>query len=235
MAQLKRYGISELHISTSSGFTPSAATLWDTGKSGSFKVVDLSPGTTYYYRIVHRDLRGNVGAMTAEQSFVAGYTELLHIDPGLRQNVSARPSANITVADSNTAFLIPFDVVDLDPEGCWDAVLSKFTANADGWFQFRVRLEIGGVTPGDCANIYLDLNGSGDALASGVPSTVITLGSSDLIFACLDRVIQLSAGDYVRPLLFCIPENSGHFWTIDKYLAQGDRMGSYIEVTQLLS
>ncbi|NVJ26869.1 hypothetical protein HUW62_37190 [Myxococcus sp. AM011] len=51
----------ELHVSTTSGFTPSSSTLRGTFDMTVFGVSDLMPGTAYFVRVVPRDRFGNRG------------------------------------------------------------------------------------------------------------------------------------------------------------------------------
>lgn len=60
----------ELHISTTSGFTPSSSTLRGTFDTTSFDVSDLVPGTTYYVCVVPRDRYGNRGNASPQQAIV---------------------------------------------------------------------------------------------------------------------------------------------------------------------
>lgn len=60
----------ELHVSTVDGFTPSSSTLRGTFDTTSFDVADLMPGTTYYVRVVPRDVYGNRGNASAQQAIV---------------------------------------------------------------------------------------------------------------------------------------------------------------------
>jgi hypothetical protein len=78
----------EIHISSSSGFTPSASTLKTvaTGPQPTFVLDELTPGATYYARIVPV-LQGPYGVLRGaampEFSFVAGYLTEQHFDPDL--------------------------------------------------------------------------------------------------------------------------------------------------------
>ncbi|QDE84469.1 hypothetical protein BHS07_24540 [Myxococcus xanthus] len=56
----------ELHVSTSSGFTPSSSTLRGTFDTTAFGVSDLMPGTTYFVRVVPRDRFGNRGTASPQ-------------------------------------------------------------------------------------------------------------------------------------------------------------------------
>lgn len=64
----------ELHVSTSSGFTPSDATLVARTASNRVEAADLVPGTTYYGKLVARDKKGNRSAASSQFAVVAGYT-----------------------------------------------------------------------------------------------------------------------------------------------------------------
>ncbi|MBN1210662.1 MAG: fibronectin type III domain-containing protein, partial [Myxococcaceae bacterium] len=65
----------ELHVSTSNGFTPSSSTRRNTSTATEFAVTDLTPGTTYYARVVPRDLKGNRGTASAQATLTARYVE----------------------------------------------------------------------------------------------------------------------------------------------------------------
>jgi hypothetical protein len=63
----------ELHLSTSSSFTPSSTTFRARGKLTRFEVSGLLSGTTYYVQIVPRDAKGNRGTASAEVSTTVNY------------------------------------------------------------------------------------------------------------------------------------------------------------------
>lgn len=70
----------ELHLSTTSGFTPSVATLNSKSDATSFTPSGLTPGTTYYAKVVGRDRVGNRSA-AAEASFTTRYVEPRALQP----------------------------------------------------------------------------------------------------------------------------------------------------------
>lgn len=62
----------EVHLSTSSGFTPSASTRVDTmRRGGTVTISNLTYGVTYYARLVAYDMSGNASAASAQSSGVA--------------------------------------------------------------------------------------------------------------------------------------------------------------------
>jgi hypothetical protein len=65
----------ELHVSTTNGFTPSSSTRRNTSDATEFPVTDLTPGTTYYARVVPRDAKGNRGTASAQVTLTPRYVE----------------------------------------------------------------------------------------------------------------------------------------------------------------
>lgn len=73
----------ELHISTTSGFTPSSSTLKTTVKGGAKTVSDLVPGKPHYLRTVPRHMNaGRIvrGQPSAELAFIAARASAGHSD-----------------------------------------------------------------------------------------------------------------------------------------------------------
>lgn len=76
-------GAYEYHVSASSGFTPSSSTLKTVSKAREIEVTDLTPGTTYYAKVVpsHVENGRAVRAFPSEQvSFVAGRGVTAHLN-----------------------------------------------------------------------------------------------------------------------------------------------------------
>jgi hypothetical protein len=65
----------ELHLSTTSGFTPSSATRREVSAATGFDVTGLAAGTTYYAVVVPRDERGNRGTPSAQVPLAPRYVE----------------------------------------------------------------------------------------------------------------------------------------------------------------
>lgn len=79
----------ELHVSPSSGFSPSSLTLKAFGSSLDATVTDLEPGETYYVKTVPFRRNGSRlvrGLPSAETSFVAGRTKAIHYDSSSTQS-----------------------------------------------------------------------------------------------------------------------------------------------------
>jgi hypothetical protein len=73
----------ELHVSGSSGFTPDSSTFKAMTSTTRFDVNDLSPGVTYYVKVVPRDAKGNRGTASAEQTLSPRYVEPRNAMPGI--------------------------------------------------------------------------------------------------------------------------------------------------------
>jgi hypothetical protein len=77
----------ELHLSTSSGFTPSAATLFATSRTNNFTVTGYEPGTTYYAKVVPRSApleanrAGIPGTASSQATVVPRYVEPRRLQP----------------------------------------------------------------------------------------------------------------------------------------------------------
>ncbi|MFE6076912.1 Ig-like domain-containing protein [Paenibacillus sp. NPDC057886] len=71
--EVERYVI---YRSTVQGFTPVAADIVGLARALNYQDKGLLPDTTYYYRIVASDMRGNIGPLTDEVSATTGSTTL---------------------------------------------------------------------------------------------------------------------------------------------------------------
>lgn len=65
----------ELHLSTSSGFTPDSSTQRGTSSTTQFDVTGLQPGATFYARVVPRSADGDRGPATSELTLTPRYVE----------------------------------------------------------------------------------------------------------------------------------------------------------------
>lgn len=76
----------EFHVSTSSGFTPSSATLVKVGQTNECVAPNLIPGTSYYTKVIPRARNATRivrGLPSAEVSFVAGRASSGHMNEGI--------------------------------------------------------------------------------------------------------------------------------------------------------
>ena len=80
----------ELHLSTTSGFTPSSATMKATQATTRFEVAGLSPGVTTYAVVRGRTAEGNVGPASAQVTLLPRYLETRLLSPSV--DFSGQPS-----------------------------------------------------------------------------------------------------------------------------------------------
>lgn len=77
----------EVHVSKSSGFTPSASTLAGVQKgAGTYQINKLTPGTNYYSKVIQRTDNASkpvLGQPTANVSFTAGRASAGHLESGV--------------------------------------------------------------------------------------------------------------------------------------------------------
>lgn len=114
----------ELHISESTGFAPSAATLAASGEADSFEVAHLVPGKTYFGRWVpfaRNSSRIVRGIPSAEFSFVAGRASSGHIDSLV---VAGLPNAKFQTA---------FDSLASSPPDHWTVTAGEWGSAKDIW------------------------------------------------------------------------------------------------------
>ena len=60
----------EIHVSTSSGFTPTSTTLKAKGKASTFNIQDLIGGTPYYVKVISYDTSGNKSAPSSQYTVI---------------------------------------------------------------------------------------------------------------------------------------------------------------------
>jgi hypothetical protein len=73
-APLSDFAYTEVHLSPTSGFTPSSSTLYHTFvASGTFTISGLTPGTTYYSVLVAVNTSGAASTLSTQASAAAGY------------------------------------------------------------------------------------------------------------------------------------------------------------------
>jgi hypothetical protein len=80
-ASRAQWASTEVHLSTSAGFTPGPETLQDTGRRTRFELTGLAPGTRYHCRARFVSTEGTPSPYSEERSVVAG--DVLPPDLGL--------------------------------------------------------------------------------------------------------------------------------------------------------
>jgi hypothetical protein len=241
-----QYLTPELHVSTSSGFTPTSATLKDLGLKSAHIANDLTPGTTYRAAIVMRDQRGNVASKSAEQTFVAGYagiavagaSPLNVLDPAYTQNAHVYLSLTQAVANNSGNYIIPFDFAVANtttPLGAvFDTSLHRFIARYGGTFLFAIHIYIYSTAPGDLATVGFRKNGTTGLSGSAFGASQSVPGPDNVISIDFAAAITLAAGDYVEASIGLTPATpNASNWNISGD-NDGDSTTCRLAVAQLL-
>lgn len=191
----ERWESSDLHISTSPGFTPSAANRYATSKTGVFDIGGLDPLDAQYAQVIHRDRQGNTSAPSAEVSFTP---KAAHTTAAIRYFVTSDSSyANDTA--------ITFGTKDIDDASAW--VTDTFTAPLDGWYRVHVQLSVTGAASGGRMRVYFNVNDGMTTAVAAVSNyfpAVQDNSSGYVIGVALDQIVHLDAGDELQvfPLIY---------------------------------
>ena len=141
----------EVHVSTSSGFAPSAATLASVAKATTIEVGGLEPGREYFVRIIPRTAEGNAGDPSPELAATPATIQAKHFDPasGLLAGV---PNGSFEELDANGT-----------PRH-W-----TFTAEKDFFDAFAIESGPEGAGHGRNALAFLPVEGTNTAISAMVP------------------------------------------------------------------
>lgn len=162
----------ELHLSTTNGFAPSSTTRIGEYPSGKVNVTGLTPGTTYYARVVpvsHVGNRRMIGMPSDQQSFIAlsvnAVANGLATETDLLSEAFARSSADDDLAAR-------LDAVELSPgsiplNGDFEAYSSP---DFDHWTVIAGTISTGT----DSEGRYIALNSGADVYSSMFAMPVLT-------------------------------------------------------------
>lgn len=117
----------EMHVSTTPGFTPSAATLKGHGQSESVVVADLVPGKVHYAKTVSTSRNASRivrGEPSDEVSFTAGRASAGHLD-----------SLIVTKGPLNGKFQTALDSLTTFPPDHWSITAGEWAAAKDVYHQ----------------------------------------------------------------------------------------------------
>lgn len=184
----------ECHISTSSGFTPSSSTLKARGRQAKFEITGLTPGTTYYCKLVTIDARGNRSSPSAEEEFVAGAVTKSLLDESLK--VMAFVYMYVAQEEMGVTDKIEFDL-HWDTGGEWDETNHKFVAPVAGLYLCHVEAHVSGLAAGFGAMTKIAKNGA----SFDTSGRFVSDGS--MIGVVQSRIFELDVDDTVEFSLYC--------------------------------
>jgi len=231
----------ELYVSTSNGFTPSASNRVKVSSTGRFDVTGLTPNTTYYYKLRSLDSRGNPSDYTAQASVVAGTAVLGHLDASIRQNWAAHLSADTSWGGLLSSAL-PFDTLDYaDPAASFNTSTYVWTVPVTSKWQIRAQVQCSGtgLVVGDCVQLVLRrTSGTPALIAASNPAVVVTNAAGyNEGSAYLLLTLDLTAGDTYTFVMKLGPNSDASNITLltknmsSEVLAQG----CYVAIDQVLA
>jgi hypothetical protein len=129
----RRYRETELHWSTTNGFTPTGATLRERARgASSLSLGGMTPGVVHYARVGHVDEMGNTSAWSPQVTVTPRQLPAA-------ANVRVRRSANQVLATGGAFQTIAFNIEDVDPLGVHDSGTGTYTARHAGLLDVDAR------------------------------------------------------------------------------------------------
>ncbi len=186
----KKYLETEIHVSTTPGFTPSAATCLSVVRGMSSAVVELDPKSAQYVKILHRDEMANVSAPSPQSSltprFLPKAPYVNAVRTGTNQDLTTTPG------------VVVFNGKNGDPFGNYNSATGLWTQTKTGpvWIDAGVRFD-SNAKPGATMQLGVDVNGT--VVRSGAVATCNAGAApnrcSATVGACM---VYLTAGDVMK-------------------------------------
>ena len=185
----------EVHVSTTSGFTPDASTYRGDIAGGRLELSGLPSGTPHYVRVAYRSREGNLSAYSTERSFTPAQVPAADVEGGSPFSVKAKPSSTATF-DPDSPIALGTEV--WDQGGTFASSTLTVPSGAGGKWRIEARVHLSGATPGDRLAAWLNLN-SGTKLEVGAwtPAAETTSGSI-VLASTVATEVALSDGDTVK-------------------------------------
>jgi len=195
------WGTTELHLSTSSSFTPSSSTLVAQGRTDSFVVAGRTPGVLLYGRLVLLDGLGNRSSVSDQFVVLPAYV----VETDLSANQVALVSAGLSgdQVGEHPNDIIEFDAPTIDTVNGFDAGTFEYVVPIDGVYRVRCHAGIEGLASGDVSGLQLELNGS-STVAEAPRATV----AGDSCAVLVEALLELQRGDSLQARL-ALTTNSG--------------------------
>ena len=231
-----KYDYTEIHVGTTSSFIPSPSTLQGVSRSGSHHLQGLTPGTTYYARVVHRDFRHNQSTPSIPVSFVPAANKLVNVDLTIRQNLFAIVAADYTLGGATLQVVTSGAIgnqVGYDSAGLWNNTFYYWVPNQAGKYTVQGVVDLAGANPGDTAQVFFR-EGPSTIVAAGLPSVCFTdpLGTqTNRLTASVDTTFTVRPADVGFYYVFVLQWSSAATLTVKAPNLSGS--GPYYPGTQL--
>jgi len=189
----RRYRETEVHWSTTSGFTPTAATLREIVRGRSGISVDAAPGVQLYGRIGHRDAMGNISAWSPQVAVTPRQMPAT-------AHARVRRSTNQTLSTGGAFQTIVWNAEDVDALSRHNTATGEYTALSSGLLDVDARALVDTASkPATNTTLAVYVNGGQVA----VSPTVSSSGTPDRAQVALRVVVAVNVGDAVTVRVSC--------------------------------
>lgn len=192
----RRYLETEIHRSTTSGFTPSTSTLLGTVRGMSSAVFPASTTTTHYYKIVHRDDGGGRSAASSQLSSIGGRIGVDTVPAAWRSAVYVKQTApqTINLATPVDTKITDMTDVQVDNNSDWSGgALQRFYAPVKGVYSVSAAV---GMTRTTGTDIRLALYKVGTGVIKTTP-VYISIAATNQYEARAMWFVELAASDAI--------------------------------------
>lgn len=198
----RRYRETEIHWSTTSGFTPSGSTLKGLVRgAGALSVDGVTPGVPLYGRVAHRDSMGNISSWSPEVSVTPRQLPVTG-------SVRTRRGSNQTITGGSFT-TVQFNVDATDPLNCHS--LGSYTAAAAGIVDVDARVLMDTASKPASPTILGVYVG---AVQMAVSPTVLSSGSPDRAQVAVRAAVVVAVGDVITVRVSCTG-NTGQYVVAD--------------------
>ena len=198
----RRYHITEVHASTSTGFTPSSATLVKLVNGRRTDLTGLAAGTAQFLKLVHRDVMGNRSTVSAQVSTTPAFLSTSLIDATWRAAFAVTKTSNQNINSGSSAVKVTWDAVTFDTHSDFSLSNERFTAPINGVYDFAAHVTTDDAfgNPSNAQNLRLKLrvNNTTDVIPGPAVAINSTTSKVPLVVA---GAISLAAGDFVEVFL----------------------------------
>jgi hypothetical protein len=184
----RNFDTTEIHVSQTSGFTPSASTYKQIARANRAQILNLDPAQTHYVRTQFRDKFGNVSRWSDQGTVTPRY--MLSV-PAAR----AYRATSAQAIPASTWTTVQLNAEDYDKRNNFNTSTYKFAAPVDGVYSILCHVAVDfGSKSGQVGEVRLMKNGA-TLVATG--TSVVGEDHTNIAHPTLNASINLSASDEV--------------------------------------